>query len=88
MTTNTNTNYLELEKIFHEVSCLNNLLKISQWDFATQLPQGSAPSRQKEMATLAATIHKIKSSIKVKDLITNALEEQLYLDEWQLVKEV
>ena len=85
MTTNTNTNYLELEKIFHEVSCLNNLLKISQWDFATQLPQGSAPSRQKEMATLAATIHKIKSSIKVKDLITNALEEQLYLDEWQLV---
>jgi carboxypeptidase Taq len=78
-----NKTYFELENIFQEASDLNNILKISQWDFATKLKKGSAISRQKEMATLAATIHKIKSNSNIENLIERSLQEQEFLNKWQ-----
>ncbi|MCP5369294.1 MAG: carboxypeptidase M32 [Rickettsiaceae bacterium] len=66
--------YIELEKIFEEIAQLNNIQSLAHWDFDTYLPEDSANSRQQELATLSTFIHKLKSSDKVGELITKALQ--------------
>lgn len=75
--------YLALEKTFEEISHLNNILKITHWDFATYLPYGSAASRQKELATLSSQIHKMTTDNSVDELINHSLQEVDHLDSWQ-----
>jgi carboxypeptidase Taq len=75
--------YIELEKKQEEISHLDNILKIIKWDFTTYIPKLSAQSRKKEISTLTAIIHKLKSSNEIKYLIKSSQEESLYLDEWQ-----
>lgn len=71
---NNKQSYKELEKIFEEITQLNNIQSLASWDFSTYLPEGSSESRQQELATFSAFIHKLKSSDKVGELITSALQ--------------
>jgi carboxypeptidase Taq len=76
-------NYYALEGEIEEISHLDNILKISKWDFTTYMPELSSLSRQKEIATLAANIHKMKSSSKIGGLIKKSSQEQKHLNSWQ-----
>ena len=50
-------NYSKLEKKFEEITHLGNIAMIAHWDAATMLQKGSAPSKQKEMATFSSVLH-------------------------------
>lgn len=76
-------NYFELEKQLAQTTHLKHILLLAQWDAATMLAQGSAASRQKEMATVAAILHKMLTAQEVGKLIAAALHEEDRLDEWQ-----
>lgn len=76
-------NYLKLEKKLEQLSHLGNIDSIAHWDSATMLGTGSAPSRQKEMATFSGLLHDMSVTEEMGDLIQNSLEEFDHLDDWQ-----
>ena len=77
-------NYCALEKHAEEVVHLGNIMALAYWDKATLLAKGSAPNRQKEMATVATLLHKLITAKEAGELITAALQEENALDQWQL----
>jgi len=76
-------NYFALEKKFTQITHLKHILLLAHWDTATMLAQGSAASRQQEIATVAAILHKMVTAKDVGKLIGEALHEVPILDEWQ-----
>ena len=62
-------NYLKLEKKMEQVSHLGTIAALAQWDSAVLLQPGSAPARQKELATMSSLIHEMGISSEVGDLI-------------------
>lgn len=76
-------NYLELEKHLARATHLKHMLSLAEWDAATMLAPGSAPSRQQEIATVASILHKMCTSPEVGKLIHAALHEEEVLDAWQ-----
>lgn len=76
-------NYLELEKHLARATHLKNILSLAEWDVSTMLAPGSAPSRQREMATVASILHQMRTAPEVGSLIEAATQEVGALDEWQ-----
>ncbi|PCJ26286.1 MAG: carboxypeptidase M32 [Rickettsiales bacterium] len=75
--------YDNLETELEQITHLQNLFKIAHWDSSTMLASGSAPSRQKEIATLLSVIHEKSTSDKISDLINGSLGEFEHLNDWQ-----
>lgn len=76
-------NYLELEKHLARATHLKHMLLLAQWDSITMLAPGSAPSRQREIATVASMIHQMRTDPEVGSFIEAAAQEVGALDEWQ-----
>ena len=75
--------YCALEKHLAPTTHLKHILFLAEWDSATMLAQGSAPSRQQEIATVASILHKMLTAPEVGKLIAAALHEEGALDAWQ-----
>lgn len=84
MTTTKSPSYFRLEKEIKKISHLDNILSLAIWDRATNLPAGSTPSRQKEIATVSSIIHQMSSSKDIGKLIIDAIDETEELNQWQL----
>ena len=67
-------NYSKLEKKLEEITHLSNIAMIAHWDAATMLQKGSAPSKQKEIATFSSVLHRMGTSQEIGDLIEGSLE--------------
>ena len=76
-------NYLKLEKKLEQLTHLGNIANIAHWDSATMLGAGSAPSRQKEMATFSVVLHDMSTDKEMDDLIQGSIAEFDHLDDWQ-----
>lgn len=76
-------NYLKLEKKLEQLTHLGNIENIAHWDSATMLGAGSAPSRQKEMATFSGVMHDMSTDKEMGDLIQGSIAEFDHLDDWQ-----
>ncbi len=75
--------YTRLAENFQRITHLGNIAGLAHWDAATNLPAGSAASRQQEMSTLSSVIHEMETSKEVGLLINDAISEFDHLDDWQ-----
>ncbi|WP_316354256.1 hypothetical protein [Candidatus Trichorickettsia mobilis] len=77
------SNYQQLTAKFEQIGRLNNLLGIIHWDYSVNLPKKSAVSRQQEITTLSAVVHKLLTCETTANLIAAAEQETTALDMWQ-----
>lgn len=75
--------YEKLAQHLQQATHLDHILRLAHWDASTMLKPGAAPSRQREMATLAAILHQMRTSPEMGQLIQAATQEKGALDEWQ-----
>lgn len=75
--------YRNLAQYLQKTSHLEHILRLAHWDAATMLAPGSAPTRRREMATVASILHQMRTSPELEKLITAATQEEGMLDEWQ-----
>lgn len=75
--------YEQLAQHLQQATHLDHILRLAHWDASTMLKPGAAPSRQREMATLAAILHQMRTSPATGKLIDAATQEEDVLDEWQ-----
>ncbi len=77
-----NTNaYGELEARFRRLSDIEGALAVLSWDQATQMPDGGAAVRGRQLASLSVVAHEILTDPAVADLLAEAKIQAL--DGWQ-----
>src|SRR5262249_45966881 len=76
------TPYQTLETRFRRLGTLGEAAAMLQWDSATQMPEGAAPARAEQTATLRVISHEIMTQPDMNDLIAGA-DAQNELDAWQ-----
>jgi carboxypeptidase Taq len=76
------TPYQTLETRFRRLGTLGEAAAVLQWDSATQMPEGAAPARAEQTATLRVISHEILTQPDTGDLLAGA-EAQNELDAWQ-----
>ncbi|MEM9417036.1 MAG: carboxypeptidase M32 [Bacteroidota bacterium] len=75
--------YHALEQQLRQTTHLAHILSLAQWDAETMLAPGAAPSRQREIATVSAILHQMRTASEVGRLIEAAVQEEGVLDAWQ-----
>jgi carboxypeptidase Taq len=65
----TNTAYQDLTARFHRIGVIEDALGILHWDQATLMPEGSAPARAEQIATLSVLRHELLTESEIGDLI-------------------
>lgn len=75
-------NYQQLEQLMQQLSHLNHLQAIANWDEAVMMPTGGGQARAKALATLQGLKHDLLSQKENGDLIKAAHDEK-NLDDWQ-----
>jgi len=76
------TPYQTLETRFRRLGTLGEAVAMLQWDSATQMPEGAAPARAEQSATLRVICHEILSEPDMAGLLTDAAAQN-ELDPWQ-----
>ncbi|MGH7123162.1 MAG: carboxypeptidase M32, partial [Stellaceae bacterium] len=76
------TPYQSLETRFRRLGTLGEAVAMLQWDSATQMPEGAAPARAEQTATLRVISHEILTEPDMADLLAGA-DAQNELDQWQ-----
>src|ERR1051326_8531710 len=76
------TPYQTLETRFRRLGALGEAAAMLQWDSATQMPEGAAPARAEQTATLRLISHEILMQADTGDLLAGA-DAQNELDAWQ-----
>src|SRR5260221_4567104 len=74
--------YQELSQRFRRLGLLSDALSVLNWDTAAMMPDGAAPARAEQTATLAVLIHEQQTDPRVGELLA-AAEQQRDLDGWQ-----
>lgn len=77
-------NYVELEQEILQISQLNNVISLLNWDIAVNMPTGAAESREQEMLLLTSIVHSRLKASKLEELINKASAETADLDNWQV----
>lgn len=75
--------YEKLANLCREISSLGEISGILSWDEQVMMPDGSAASRGKQKAALAAVLHDKKTSAELRDAIAAAKGDVSSLDEFQ-----
>lgn len=76
--------YDALSKRFEQISVLNGCSAILGWDYkAGIMPHGSAPERNKQLATLAVIAHEKLTDPEIGDLLHKAEEPGMDYDTWE-----
>ncbi len=76
------TAYQELSQRFRRLGLLGDALAVLQWDTAAMMPDGAAPARAAQAATLSVLVHEQLTDPRVGDLLADA-EAAGGLDDWQ-----
>ncbi len=63
------TAYQDLAARFHRVGVIGDALGILHWDQATIMPEGSAPARAEQVATLSVLSHELLTDPEIGDLL-------------------
>lgn len=77
----TKSAYRQLEGRFRRLSDIEGALAVLSWDQSTQMPDGGAAVRGRQLATLSVIAHEGLSGQDVGDLLAAAKDE--ILDDWQ-----
>ena len=64
-----NSAYEELTARFHRIAVIGDALGILHWDQATIMPDGSAPARAEQLATLSVLAHELLTEPEIGDLL-------------------
>jgi len=70
-------NYNELTKLLTELTHLNNINGLLEWDQNVMLPSGSTDSRSKQLEALAGVLHEKRTSKELETLINSLVNEDL-----------
>jgi carboxypeptidase Taq len=79
----TNTAYQDLTARFHRIGVIEDALGILHWDQATLMPEGSAPARAEQIATLSVLRHELLTESEIGDLIEASEGGDEEGDGWQ-----
>ncbi|MCZ6587295.1 MAG: carboxypeptidase M32 [Alphaproteobacteria bacterium] len=63
------TAYDDLAARFHRIGVIEDALGILHWDQATMMPEGSAPARAEQVATLSVLRHELLTAPEIGDLL-------------------
>jgi len=77
-----NTAYEDLAARFHRVGVIDDALGILQWDQSTIMPEGSAPARAEQVATLSVLSHELLTDPEIGDLL-DASDSTGAGDDWR-----
>lgn len=77
-------NYILLEREIEQISQINNVINILNWDIAVNTPCGSVDSRTKEIALLTSIAHSRLKSKKLSELVDDVSKNLDSLNTWQL----
>ena len=80
--------YIKLKEIFREASLSSDIAGILHWDMSTMMPANSRTQRAEQLAYLSKLSHDKVSSNKVRDLISEAKNEDLNKNDLQNLKEI
>ena len=80
--------YIKLKEIFREASLSSDIAGILHWDMSTMMPTNSRNQRAEQLAYLSKLSHDKVSSNKVRDLISEAKNEDLNKNDLQNLKEI
>ena len=69
--------YSKLKNIFNEASLSSDIAGILHWDMSTMMPTNSRNQRAEQLAYLSKLSHDKVSSNKVRDLISEAKNDDL-----------
>ncbi|MBI3515627.1 MAG: carboxypeptidase M32 [Proteobacteria bacterium] len=74
--------YQELSQRFRRLGLLGDALAVLGWDTAAMMPDGGAPARAEQSATVSVLIHELLTAPRVGELLA-AAEAERALDDWQ-----
>src|SRR5277367_2774414 len=74
--------YQELSQRFRRLGLLGDALSVLNWDTAAMMPDGGAPARAEQAATLSVVVHELLTDPRVADRLA-AADAQPGLDGWQ-----
>ncbi len=77
-----NSAYQDLAARFHRIAVIGDALGILQWDQATIMPDGSAPARAEQLATLSVLRHQLLTAPEIGDLLEASGESGVDGDDW------
>jgi carboxypeptidase Taq len=77
------TAYQQLEARFRRLGALEEAIGVLNWDAATMMPSGGAPTRGEQLASLARLAHDELTAPETRDLLAAAEGERDALDPWQ-----
>ncbi len=75
--------YGDLERRFAQLSRLQDIAAMLQWDSAAMMPPGGAEARAEQLAMIKVMAHEMLIDMRTGDLIAGAEAEKGTLDEWQ-----
>lgn len=78
---NARSAYSVLEARFARMNAVSEALSVLSWDMATMMPEGAAPFRAEQVATLKAVNHEIITAPDTAELLDQAAAGPL--DEWE-----
>ncbi|MFT5182121.1 MAG: carboxypeptidase Taq [Alphaproteobacteria bacterium] len=73
----------DLAARFHRIGVIEDALGILHWDQATTMPDGSAPGRAEQLATLSVLAHELLTAPEIGDLLEAMGELAEEGDDWQ-----
>jgi len=75
--------YRDLERRFAQLSRLQDIAAMLQWDSAAMMPPGGAEPRAEQLAMIKVMAHEMLTDARTDDLIAGAAAETGTLDAWQ-----
>ncbi len=75
--------YDSLCKIFREISNIDNITDLLEWDAQVMMPKGSSHNRVTQINTLSRIKHEILTDSTVSQLIQENLKQRDTLNQWQ-----
>ena len=78
-----NTAYQDLAARFHRIGVIGDALGILHWDQSTIMPEGSAPARAEQIATLSVLRHELLTEPEIGDLLEAGGETGDDGDDWR-----
>jgi carboxypeptidase Taq len=78
--TSNNNNYNAYVQLMQKAADLNNAAAVLGWDQEVYMPPKSAPTRARQLATLAAMAHSILTSAEMEDLLQQLLTDYTLTD--------
>jgi carboxypeptidase Taq len=78
-----NSSYANLERRFAQLSRLQDIAAMLQWDSAAMMPPGGAEARAEQLAMLKVMAHELLTEPAVGDWLAGAESETGGLNEWQ-----